>query len=46
MALLDVVNNIKEHLIHTHKPQANPEKWNLHNISNSGSWVGETMEKD
>ncbi len=46
MALLDVIDNIKKHLSHTHKSQDNPEKWNLHNISNSGSWVGETVEKD
>lgn len=46
MALLDVVNSIREHLRHTHKPQADTTDWNLHNISNSGSWVGETMEKD
>ncbi len=46
MALLDVVDNIKEHLCHTHKQQDNPAEWNLHNISNSGSWVGETIQKD
>lgn len=46
MALLDVIHNIKEHICHTHKSQDNPSGWDLENISNSGSWIGEIIEKD
>ena len=46
MALLDVIDNIKEHFSHTHKHAQKTEGWNLNNLVDSGSWVSETIKED
>ena len=46
MALLEIAKDInKDHLSDYQSVYDEAKNWNLHKISDSGSWIGEIVEK-
>ena len=47
MALLEVAKDINKDQLSDYRSVSDEVKdWDLHKITDSGSWVGETIEKD